>query len=118
LLLDRAVFVRAPSLLSFAALVLAADRVDARAAVFAFAACGRFGAALRFAALPVALRRAVVATFFALAFLAAAFFAGFLRAVVFLPERFAVVAIICSCCRTMLSICRRADAYADATAFL
>jgi hypothetical protein len=93
-------------LLFFAALVLPADRVDARVPDFAFAAfaaCGRrFGAALRCAVLPVAPRRAVAATFFAvlfaLAFFVPAFFAGFLRAVVFLPGRFAVVAIICSCC--------------------
>jgi len=47
LLLDRAVFVRGRSLLSFAALVLLAERADARAPLFAFAACGRFSAALR-----------------------------------------------------------------------
>jgi len=39
-----------------------------------------------------------LATFFMAAFLAATFVAGFRRAVVFLLERFAVVAIICSCC--------------------
>jgi hypothetical protein len=91
-------------LLFFAAFVLTADRVGARAPVFAFAACGRrFGAALRCAVLPLGPRRAVVVAFFALtffapAFLTPAFFAGFLRAVVFLPGRFAVVAIVCSCC--------------------
>ncbi|HET7065887.1 MAG TPA: hypothetical protein VFI49_16575 [Rudaea sp.] len=99
LLLDCAVFVCAPSLLFFAALVLPAGRVDARVPVVVVAACGRrFGAALRFAVLPTVPRRAVVAAFFALAFFALAFFAGFLRAAAFLPERFAVVAIICSCC--------------------
>jgi len=80
-------------LLFFAGLVLAADRVDARVPVFAFAACGRrFAAALRCGALVAALRRAVAVVFFA-----PAFFAVFLRAAVFLRGRFAVVAMIYSC---------------------
>ena len=88
--LDR-VFVPAASLLFFAALVLLAEPVDARAAVFFFAAGRRcFGAAARGFAL-AGLRRGAVAVFLATAFLAV-----FLRAVLVLPERFAVVAMIYS----------------------
>ena len=91
--LDRAVFVPASSLLFFAVFVLAAERVGVRVLAAVFAACRRrFGAARRAGALP-ALRRGVTAVL-----RAAAFFAVLLRAVFFLLERFAVVAMICSCC--------------------